>query len=137
MSIREILPTDATSSKMDDFSRFNITHQLLEKLRSLGDFGCEEIWYGFPPTFTLGHLDGCRWLFGARKHAGQTLFMIFAPETQSHVCWDNLDKLAMERSWEYIKPLKQAANTGVLSHEEALSAILVAARQFRKKRPFG
>lgn len=129
--------THTPPAHTQDFSRFRIGGQLREELKSLGDFGCDDIFYGFPPTFTSGHLDGCKWLFGVQKHARQSWFMIFSPDTIADVCWTNLDELASARSWDYLAPLEPSAADGILTHEAVLSAILAAARRFRNKRPFG
>ncbi len=135
--------TLATSSKPHkqlactrDFSRFRIGQRLRDELENFGDFSCEDILYGFPPTCTSGHLDGCRWLFGVQKHAKQSWFLIFAPDVTAEVRWDNLDDLAFQRSWDYMAALDRSVTNGFLSHEATLSAVLHAARRFRKKRPF-
>lgn len=137
MTTDAVSVTYPKSTTEGDFADFKITEARRNQLYAVGDFACDKIKYGYPPTSACGHLDGYRWLFCLQKAASQTWFVIFAGGDAESVKWDNIKALAYEASWDHFQTIRLLPSHAMMSHDEVLTHILRSVELFRKIRPFG
>lgn len=137
MTTDEVSVAYPESTTESDFADFKITEALRNQLRAVGNFRCDGIRYGYPPTSASGHLDGHRWLFCSQKAASQSWFVIFAAGDAKSVKWDNIKALAYEVSWDHFQRITLLPPHAMMSHDEVLTHILRSVELFRRIRPFG